>query len=294
MTRLDRFGLSWRPELGMEILSAPGKVQSIEIMPEHISHLSDKELKTFYRLARAIPTVVHGVSLGLASAFPVEPSALEVMARVVNALEPEAWSEHLAFVRVPGEELGHLAAPPWSEETVESTLKNIEVASKVIGSRPHLENIATLYHPPGSTLTEQKWISNVIKGSGTSLLLDVENIYANACTFKFDALATVAELPLETVEYIHIAGGTYAKDENGTFFIDDHAHAIVDEVFLLLESIGEMVDQPLTVILERDGNFPPVQILLEELDRARDSLLRGRKRRRKVLNVPEQHVSAMR
>ncbi len=39
--------------------------------------------------------------------------------RVIGAAEPEVWSEHLAFVRGGGREIGHLAAPPRRPATLE-------------------------------------------------------------------------------------------------------------------------------------------------------------------------------
>lgn len=272
----DRVGISWRPELGLEVLKSGEFIQAIEIMPEHLAHLSKRELATFKRLALSIPTMVHGVSLGLASAHAVDSKALDLMARIVDAIQPEAWSEHLAFVRIPGQELGHLAAPPWCEELVETTVRNIEVASQVVGTVPHLENIATLYSPPGSTLTETSWVSAIIRKSGSGLLLDVENVYANSLNFKHDAYEQISALPLESVTYIHIAGGSVSTDRHGTYFVDDHCNPVANEVFELLEYAASKIYRPLTVILERDGNFPPFSFIKDELSLAREALTRGR------------------
>jgi uncharacterized protein len=209
----------------------------------------------------------------------VSSKHLEAVARVVNLIEPEAWSEHLAFVRTPDCELGHLAAPPWSEEIVENTLINIEIARKTVGSAPHLENIATLYHPIGSTMSEADWTTEIIKGARTKLLIDIENIYANSRNFKNDWLTEMLKFPLSDVKYVHIAGGHEAADEAGEYFLDDHLHPVAREVYILLEELALRVPQPLTVILERDGNYPEFEQTKNELDEARKALSRGRKRK---------------
>jgi len=42
---------------------------------------------------------------------------LDKMARLVEQVRPQFWSEHLAFVRGGGIEIGHLAAPPRIADT---------------------------------------------------------------------------------------------------------------------------------------------------------------------------------
>ena len=64
-----------------------------------------------------------------------------------------------------------------------------------------------------------------------------------------------------------------------TRLLDDHLHPVPEVVFSLLESVGAQAPHPLTVILERDGLFPPFEEILSELSRARASLAAGRARR---------------
>jgi hypothetical protein len=80
----------------------------------------------------------------------------------------------------------------------------------------------------------------------------------------------VRSLPPERIRAIHLAGGR--RIERGRV-LDDHLHGVPDEVFALLGCVTAP-----TVILERDGNYPPIEELLAELDRARScplSPLRG-------------------
>ena len=49
-----------------------------------------------------------------------------------------------------------------------------------------------------------------------------------------------------------------------------------EPVWALLADVAARVSQPLTVILERDGAYPPLSSLLAELDRALAALARGR------------------
>jgi uncharacterized protein (UPF0276 family) len=145
---------------------------------------------------------------------------------------------------------------------------------------PMMENIATLMEPPCSTLSEPAWISGIIAQSGCGLLLDLHNLYANATNFSFDPLDFLAAIPLAQVNCIHIAGGRWidAAEGDKRYWLDDHLHDVAQPVYDLLAEVASRAAQPLTVILERDGAYPPMPALLHELDRARAALAAGRQR----------------
>jgi uncharacterized protein (UPF0276 family) len=224
--------------------------------------------------------MLHGVSLGLASAAPVDGRRLDGLARVVDAVAPEAWSEHLAFVRGGGLEIGHLAAPPRRAATLEGLAANVARARAVVGSAPALENVATLIDPPGSDRDEPAWLTEAVAVTGSPLLLDLHNLHANARNFGFDAMAALGRLPLDRVAMVHLGGGHWITARDGRRrLLDDHRHDVPDPVFTLLTGLAARAPQPLTVVLERDGNYPPLDRLLVELDRARAALARGRTER---------------
>ena len=87
---------------------------------------------------------------------------------------------------------------------------------------------------------------------------------------------------MQRVKAVHLAGGRSIPAPGGggkTRLLDDHLHPVPDVVFSLLEFVGARAPHALTVILERDGLFPPFEELLDELARARTHLARGRARR---------------
>ena len=254
-----RFGIGWRPELGASILANLDRIDVVEVLAEEHLDANADERRALRFLARTVPVVVHATSLGLASRDPVDAKRLDDVARVIDWIEPELWSEHLAFVRSGGIEIGHLAAPPRCEETLDGLARNVETARRVIGSAPLLENIATLLDPPMSIWSESEWICRVDAG----LLLDLHNLHANATNFGFSAEQFLRDIPLERVRIIHLAGGRRIE---GDRILDDHLHEVPDPVFDLLPLA---IRDDAIVILERDGNYPRFDALLGELDRAR-------------------------
>jgi len=278
MSARDRVGLGWRPELAAGIVANLDRIDVVEVIADDYFDAGRRALRALRTLARQVPVALHGVGLGLASAGPVETRRLERLARVVDAVEPEAWSEHLAFVRGGGVEIGHLAAPPRNTATVEGAALNLERARRVVGSLPLVENVATLIDPPGTDRDEPTWITDVLAASGTGLLLDLHNLHANALNFGFDARDAMGRLPVERIGMFHVAGGRWIGPPGRRLLLDDHLHAVPDAVYALLESLAERARLPLTVILERDGEYPAMAALLNELDRARRALAAGRAR----------------
>jgi hypothetical protein len=275
----DRIGIGWRPELAAGILSHLDRIDVVEVMADDFFSASRRELRAIQTLATQVPVVLHGVSLGLASSVPVDGKRLDRMARVVDAIEPDFWSEHLAFVRGDGLEIGHLAAPPRTDATIEGTVKNLERAAAVVGAPPLVENIATLIDPPGSVHDEPTWISRIAHVADSELLLDLNNLYSNARNFGHDPAALLDRMPLDRVTSVHLAGGKWIVASNGEQrLLDDHLHDVPDAVYDLLTATAARTTQPLTVVLERDGAYPPFEQLMAQLDRARDALTLGRLR----------------
>jgi uncharacterized protein (UPF0276 family) len=212
------------------------------------------------------------------ASVPVETKLLEKTARLCEESRPEYWSEPLAFVRGGGVEIGHLTAPPRIDATIEGAAANLELARKVVGSAPLVENIATLIDPPGSDYNEIDWINRIIDSSPSDLLLDLHNLHANATNFGYDAMEFLRRLPAERIGAVHLAGGKWVEALGERRLLDDHLHDVPDAVYRLLTDLAAIVPHPLTVILERDGAYPTIETLLRQLDRAREALAVGRSR----------------
>jgi uncharacterized protein (UPF0276 family) len=273
----DRFGIGWRPDLAAGILAHLDCIDIVEIIADDYFDAPAPKLSALRMLAAQVPLTLHGIGLGLASTVSGEAKRIGQMARLHEKIRPESWSEHFAFVRAGGVEIGHLAAPPRNRTTVEATAENLSRATAAVGVKPIMENIATLIDPPGSELDEASWLSALLHVSDGKLLLDLHNVYANSVNFGFDAIAFLDRIPLDNIGAIHLAGGKWIPaGHSGRRLLDDHLHDVPDPVFALLEHVAARTRNPLTVVLERDGNYPPVLDLLAQLDRARAAVQRGR------------------
>lgn len=279
---MDRVGIGWRTELSAGIICHRGEIDFVEVIADDYYRYSKRKLGVLRLLADQVPVVLHGVGMGVASTHPVDVKRVEDMARLLDFVRPEFFSEHLAFVRAGQIEIGHLAQPPRNEMTVAGTLRNLRTVRGIIGCLPALENIATLVDPPASSLSEPAWITEIIAASGAPLLLDLHNLYANALNFKQNPFEMLQQFPLQRVSTVHISGGHWIPepaqpDPFRQRLLDDHVHDVPEIVFQLLKELASLVVQPLAVVIERDGRYPPFQILLDQIRMAKTALADGRK-----------------
>jgi uncharacterized protein len=279
----DRVGIGWRPALAPGILAHLDEIDVLEVLLDDYVGASARVVGALDFLSRQVPLIYHGVSLGLASAHPVCPRRLDRAARSIESLRVERWSEHFAFVRAGGIEIGHLAAAPRTTATIEGTCRNLRRVKQVIGFLPALENIATLVDPPGSTLSEPEWISAIASEMSAELLIDLHNLLCNAHNRAVGPEHYLLGFPLDRASLVHLSGGrllhepnSFARSHGATRMLDDHLHSVPGSVFALLTLLASRAPYPLTVILERDGNYPPFDCLLDELRAARAALARGR------------------
>jgi uncharacterized protein (UPF0276 family) len=283
----DYVGLGFRVDIAQEIAAnidgALKDIECLEVIAEDYYRFKadDTPIKGLAMMAKALPVSLHGVTLGMASAADVELRRADGMARMVEAIQPVFWSEHLSFVRGGGAEIGHLAAAPRNNATIDGTLRNIEALTKHVGAKPVVENIATLITPPCSTMPETTWLSSILSQSDTFMLLDLHNLLTNARNSGLDPFAMLDELPLDRVRQIHLAGGVdIPAPGGGTRLLDDHVHDVPMVVFDLLEAVGRKTANNLMVIIERDGRYPDFEALMRQVRQAKQSLQHGRAARK--------------
>ena len=96
-------------------------------------------------------------------------------------------------------------------------------------------------------------------------MLDVNNLFVNACNHGYDALDFLARLPPGRVAAYHVAGH---YDEAPDLKIDTHGAAVKPGVWALLGAAYRRFGVRPT-LLERDFNYPPLGELLLEVEQIR-------------------------
>ncbi|GGW20116.1 UPF0276 protein [Streptomyces capoamus] len=271
-------GIGWRPEIAGAVEGMPG-IDWVEVVAENVcpGHLPESLLRL---RERGVTVVPHGVSLGLGGADRPDEQRLAALAERAQALGSPLVTEHIAFVRAGGPltasprlEAGHLLPVPRTRDALDVLCENVRTAQAALPVPLALENIAALFAWPDEELTEGQFLSELVERTGVRLLIDVANLHTNHVNRGEDPARALAELPLEAIAYVHVAGGF----ERDGVWHDSHAHPVPGPVLDILTGLAARVAPP-GVLLERDENFPGPGELERELDAVREAVAAGRGR----------------
>ena len=269
-------GIGWRPEIADAVERMPG-IDWVEAVAENVcpGHLPE----SLRRLrARGVTVVPHGVSLGLGGADRPDEHRLTALAERAEALGAPLVTEHIAFVRAGGPltaspllEAGHLLPVPRTRDALDVLCENVRIAQDALPVPLAVENIAALISWPGEEMTEGQFLYELADRTGVRLLIDVANLHTNHVNRGEDPAKALAELPLEAIAYVHVAGGF----ERDGVWHDSHAHPVPQPVLDILTDLAARVSPP-GVLLERDENFPEPAVLEGELEAIRGAVEKGR------------------
>lgn len=278
MVRLGT-GIGWRPEIAEAVEGMPG-IDWVEAVAENVcpGHLPE----SLARLReRGVTVVPHGVSLGLGGAERPDEGRLAALAERAEALRSPLVTEHIAFVRAGGAltassliEAGHLLPVPRTRDALDVLCENVRIAQDALPVPLAVENIAALISWPGEEMTEGQFLYELADRTGVRLLIDVANLHTNHVNRGEDPAEALAELPLEAIAYVHVAGGF----ERDGVWHDSHAHPVPRPVLDVLTDLASRVSPP-GVLLERDENFPEAEEMERELGAIRQAVEEGARRR---------------
>ena len=271
--------LGWRPELAVDLLRSPESVDFLEVVAD-TCFAQPSAWREACAIAELKPVVPHGVKLSLGSADGIELWRARKLGALARELRAPAISEHVAFTRAGGREIGHLTPLPFTRDAVRVVARNVNAARRMLPDVPLLlENVAWTFRWPEDEMAEPDFYAEVVAATGCDLLLDLANLYANAVNSGIEPGRALRGYPLDRVGMVHVAGGAV---EDG-FYLDTHAEAVPKVVFELLAELLAR-SGPLPVVLERDQGFPPFDELADEVERLR-ALLRGARARGRAVPV---------
>ena len=258
------FGLGLRPEHYLEVLESRPAVDWFEIISENYLVDGGKPLHFLDRIREHYPMVMHGVSLSIGSSDPLDFEYLAALKRLAARVEPEWISDHLCWTGTDGRNLHDLLPLPYTEEAIAHVAERVSRVQDYLGRQILLENVSSYVTYTDSGIFEWEFLTAVAERADCCILLDVNNIYVSAHNHGFDALAYLDGVPSERVRQIHLAGHSY----NGSLIVDTHDHPVPDPVWeLYVETIARL--GPVSTMIERDDDIPPLEVLLAELAQAR-------------------------
>lgn len=259
-----RAGIGLKPEHFRDILDTTPDLGFFEIHAEN--YMVDGGAFHHYltRIREHYALSIHGVGLSIGGEGPLDETHLDRLAVLLQRYQPESFSEHLAWSSHGGNFYNDLLPSPYNAATLARVCEHIDRVQERLGRRMLLENPATYVEFTASTIAEADFITQVVRRSGCSLLLDVNNIHVSCTNHGRNARDYLAALPLDAVAQIHLAGFAEDADAAGApLLIDSHGAPVAEPVWTLY---CETLDQvgPMPTLIERDNDIPALPVLVAE------------------------------
>lgn len=256
--------MGFRDRYSTDLFSDNPGVDFLEITADHFFEASASKQRQLELLRDRFTLIPHGLDLSLGSADGLDSDYLSRLAKLVNALNPPWWSEHIACTRAGGIQIGHLSPVPFNENGREVVVQNIFRVQEQISVPLILENITYDVTLPGGDEREGDFLAKIVNETGCGLLLDITNLYTNTVNHGLNSKAFLNALPPESIVQLHFTGG---HEVDGRI-VDSHSQPTPEPVWDLMATVLQQFPVK-GIILERDENLPPYEELRAEMHRGR-------------------------
>jgi uncharacterized protein len=186
------------------------------------------------QVASVRPIVLHGIGLSICSAEFFDEEYACNLIDLAKRFDSPWISDHLAFSRVgTGHEVNAaITLPvPYDREVLDLLVPRVRFMLERLGRPVLLENNVYYFRYPGQELSEEEFLNELCATAGSGILLDLHNLYTNSVNHGFPATDYLANLAMENVTEIHIAGGVPMMG----FHTDSHTGPVLEPVWELLE-----------------------------------------------------------
>jgi uncharacterized protein (UPF0276 family) len=258
------FGLGLRPQHYDEILNGEPRIDWLEVISENYMVPGGKPLAMLEQIRARYPIVMHGVSMSIASTAPLDLDYLSKLKALADRFEPRWVSDHLCWTGVHGVNLHDLLPIPYTHEALAHVVPRIHLVQEILGQPLTIENVSSYVRFGASDMTEWEFLSEIVTHTGCRLLFDVNNIFVGAYNHGYDPQDFIDGVPADSVIQMHVAG----HSDMGDYIVDTHDHPVRPEVWALYRAALARFG-PVSTMIERDDNIPPLAELVDELDQAR-------------------------
>jgi uncharacterized protein (UPF0276 family) len=269
-TRRPLVGIGYRWPIDEWTRDNLARFDVLEITVDHCIYGGARQRAAIEELVGRVKLTAHGVGLSIGTDVPLDLAYLERVAEIVDRLKAPAYSEHLAFTRVPGRDLANLLPLPRTTAVAKAIIAKVRTVQSRVPVPFLLENIANVFEWPDSTLTEAEFLGLICRETGAGILLDVENLRVNAHNHGIDPRAFLDALPAGSVKEVHVAGGMawQGTGRDRPFLADSHSHPAPGGT---LDLLGQALlrQTPVAIVLERDDRLDAVDEMLGDVARIR-------------------------
>lgn len=258
------YGLGLRIPHYQQIIETRPSLDFMEFMTEDYFDFKSHAFHCLEKIRQYYPMVMHGVSMSIGSSDPLNKDYLNQVKMLAEKIEPAWISDHLCWTGIDGINLHDLLPVPYTQEMLAYLVDRILQVQDYLNRPLVLENPSTYLSFKQDEISEWEFLAYLVKKTDCRLLLDVNNVYVSAFNHKFDPQDYLKGIPLGSVQQIHLAG----HKNFGTHIIDTHDEKIIEAVWQLYADTLERFG-PISTLIERDDNIPPLENLMEEVGQSR-------------------------
>jgi uncharacterized protein (UPF0276 family) len=143
LSDLSGSGVGLRPEHFQHVLDHKPRVAWFEVISENCMLPGGRPRYVLERARGDYPVALHGVSLSLGSAEPVNAEHVGRLRSLMERVELSLVSDHLCRKRLGGHNSHDLLPLPFTEEALRTTARNIRRVQEALGRRILSENISS-------------------------------------------------------------------------------------------------------------------------------------------------------
>ena len=261
----DALGLGLRIPHYEHLFAHWPRVDYFEIISENFLGDALSPRRNLERVVSRYPVVLHGVSLNLLGEAPLDEAYLDSVCRLADEVDAAFVTDHLCWTGAHGMSHHDLLPVPYVPELVEFAAERAAAVQRRLGRPFGLENLSTYVEFERSTLSEWEFYTSVVRESGCSYMLDVNNVYVSSQNHGFDPEEYLRAIDYDRVLQVHLAGHT--REPDGTI-VDTHDKPVSDAVWDLYAKAWK-IGGPFPTLIEWDDHIPPMPEVMAELERAR-------------------------
>ncbi|WII72928.1 DUF692 domain-containing protein [Bdellovibrio sp. 22V] len=259
-----KVGLGLRPPHYTYLEQRPAtEVAWFEATSESYMNSRGRPIEMLQKIRQDYPVALHGISMNIGSPAGIRLDYLQKLRELIERVEPFIVSDHLSWTGTSDLNLHDLLPLPFTEDSVETLVSNIDFVQNFLRRPLILENVSTYISYRKNEMDEWDFVSEVSKRSGCGLLLDINNVYVNSYNHGFDPQYYLNHIPMDRVAQIHLAGPT----DYGGYLFDTHSTEIPDKVWDFFKLIAPRI-RHLPVLIERDEDIPDFRELETEVMKA--------------------------
>ena len=298
---LPAMGIGWRQPHYAALMQTGPALDFIEVHSENFFAPGGAARAVLRQGREHYPVSLHGVGLSLGSACGVDEGHLAQLARLVEDIDPVRVSDHASFARGQLAGIGGISGlihgadllpVPFTREALAVMGANVQRVQELLKRPIAVENLSAYLNWAEADMLETEFLATLAQRTGCSLLVDVNNLYVNAQNAQLrrqppgqgaDAQASahgaasaravalaecrdwLDQIAASPVAELHLAGHAHLGD----IVIDDHGSRVCPEVWTLYRHALSRLG-PVPTLIEWDTDVPPLDVLLDEVARARE------------------------